>query len=154
MAGSNRFAFNLIIAVMALSVISYNCEGINDQRIDFFQDIIRQYRPSFLCLRETWLIDTNSSLLNRVSNGYSAFSVSGAHERDKILYGIPPSGVAVLVDTTTTVTNIKPITLAIKRACAVECNYNNMRIIIVSLYMSCDAQCNSICEEYLAVLMN
>ena len=30
--------------------------------------------------------------------------------------------------------------------------YNNMHIIVVSLYMSCDAQSNSICEEYLDVL--
>ena len=53
---------------------------------------------------------------------------------------------------TTTVKNIKPITLASKRVCAVECNFNNMRIIAVSLYMPCDAQSNSICEEYLDVL--
>ena len=147
----NRILLHLITAIIALSVISYNCEGINDQRIELFQDIIRQYRPSFLCLQKTWLLDTNSSLLNLVSNEYNAFSISGAHERDKILYGSSPGGVAVLVDTTI-VKNIKPITQASKRVCAVECNYNNMHIIVVSFYMPCDTQYNYICEEYLDVL--
>ena len=115
-----------------LSIISYNCEGINHQRKDFLQDVIKRYQPIFLCLQETWLLDSNSHVLNDVSSHYKPFSVSGVDEQDKILAGRVPGGVAVLVNTDV-ISKMKPIVLSSRRICAVECVHNGRNVVIASV---------------------
>ena len=74
MEGSQITLITSLVKIMGiLSIISYTFEGIDHQRKDFLQGIIKRYQPIFLCLQETWLLDSNSHVLNDVSSQYKPF---------------------------------------------------------------------------------
>lgn len=148
----DRFLVILPLLMMGVfSVISYNCEGINGQRIAYIQDIINQYNPLFLCLQETWLVDSNAAILDTISPQYKSYTVAGVDERSKILSGRVPGGVAVLIDTAR-VSNVKPIPLHSKRICALQCTNQGVDTIIASVYMPCDTQTSQISNEYIETI--
>ena len=54
--------FKLLTMMAGLSLSSYNCEGTGAQKIEYIQDVIKQYCPYLMCFQETWLIDSNHNV--------------------------------------------------------------------------------------------
>ena len=90
--------FKLLTMMAGLSLLSYNCEGTGAQKIEYIQDVIKQYCPSLMCFQETWLIDSNHNVLDHISNDYRSFSVFGVDHQSKILSGRAYGCVAILVN--------------------------------------------------------
>ena len=62
--------FKLLTRMAGLSLLSYNCEGTGAQKIEYIQDVIKQYFQSLMCFQETLLIDLNHNVLDHISNDY------------------------------------------------------------------------------------
>ena len=142
--------FKLLTMMAGLSLLSYNCEGTSAQKIEYIQDVIKQYCPSLMCFQETWLIDSNHNVLDHISNDYRSFSVSGVDHQSKILSGRAYGGVAILVDNA--FPEVKQIPSFSSRICAVECMVDNMKVLICSVYMPCYMQISCVSDEYIDTL--
>ena len=137
----------------SFSVLSYNCEGLSPQKIEFIQDNVNQMKPSLICLQETWLLENNSFILSQISPQYQAFCVSGVDQQSKILSGRAYGGTAVLVDSGT-IGSFKLVVSNSNRISAVECVADKAMKLVCSIYMPCDTQTSRVTETNIDTLNN
>ena len=53
----------------SLSVISYNCKGLNSS-VDYLRETTVNSDPLFVCLQETWHLASNASVFASISDNY------------------------------------------------------------------------------------
>ena len=134
------------------TICSLNCEGFN-RNSDYLNDVLTTHRPTFFCIKETWLLDEGSSKISCIHNDYVAFSKSGVDSRDKILHGRPPGGVSILYRKDMC-KNITQIPVNSRRMCAAKLTFSDDNgLAIVCVYMPCDSMSMSVVNpEYEDVL--
>ena len=78
-----------------LTLMSLNCEGFarNDC---YVKQLLNDDAPDFLCLQETWLLDGNLHVLDKMNNGYMSIAKSGVDNVRQVITGRPYGGVAIV----------------------------------------------------------
>lgn len=63
------------------SVCTLNCEGARRSQ-DFIAEYLTLNRPDILCLQETWLLESNLSLVNSIHPEYlSIYEIGGGFRK-------------------------------------------------------------------------
>ena len=133
-----------------LSVISYNCDGFKTSS-DYVKQLLNTYKPDFLFLQETWLLDNQINLLGDLNDNYLFSGVSGC-EPDKMLKGRPYGGVAILW-TNNIAQHIMPIHTHSKRITGCKYMCGNEIILFLTVYMPCDNQSITVInDEYVDLI--
>lgn len=148
-ANNNRSGSN---TVNLLNVCSYNCSGFRQGK-DFMHNLVERHVTDFLCVQETWLLDSNMHMLGSIHEKYDFHGVSGVNDKADIIQGRPYGGVAILWRNELS-SKVSVIVTQHPRLCAIKykCNANHS-LLIICLYMPCDnyrVTCES--DEYLNVL--
>ena len=78
-----------------MTLLSLNVEGFvrNDC---YVKHILLNESQDFLCLQETWLMDGNQHVLDKVNEDYISFAKSGVDNVNRIYTGRAHGGVAIL----------------------------------------------------------
>jgi len=104
----------------------------------FIQELINDYSPDILFLQETWLLQTETHILN-VFNDYNVFSISGVDQNSRILSGRKYGGVACLVKRSPLLQSAVQYNCHNNRMCSLIIPMSNGRKLqIVNVYLPCD----------------
>ena len=127
-----------------LNVITYNCNSLNDIRLDYLNRLLNNCKPTIVFLQETWLLESNLHRLGSVHDDYAYHGISSVNIRDDVLYGRPYGGVAILWNTKIISKHVKDFKLPVnnsKRVCAVITTLsNNAKCLFCSVYMPTDTR--------------
>ena len=59
-----------------LNVITYNCNSLNDIRLDYLNRLFNNCKPTIIFLQETWLLESNLHRLGSVHDDYAYHGIS------------------------------------------------------------------------------
>ena len=99
-----------------------------------------------VCLQETWLTKQELGGLNSLHNDFHGIGESTTDNRDKIIHGHPPGGVAILWNITIEHL-IKELRFNENWVVGIEINIGDRKIVIINVYTPCDSYANE--NEYL-----
>ena len=124
-----------------IRISSFNCEGFKYRNYDYIKNIFE--KCDILLLQETWLYNFQFNEYNKVLNRCNYHSVSAMDETNIGRIGRPYGGCAIIWHSKLELT-FTPITTNSTRICAVSVTSDNVKIIIISVYMPTDEDINFI----------
>ena len=124
-----------------IRISSFNCEGFKYRNYDYIKNIFE--KCDILLLQETWLYNFQFNEYNKVLNRCNYHSVSAMDETNIGRIGRPYGGCAIIWHSKLKLT-FTPITTNSTRICAVSVTSDNVKIIIISVYMPTDEDINFI----------
>jgi len=132
-----------------LSIISFNCKGHSDDRIDYINQLVAAY--DIILIQEHWYNDYDlPSLACRIRN-VQVFGSSGM-ETSELLIGRPYGGCAILLSDRLNYT-FTPISVSKRCYAGILELPNNVKVLIYNIYMPCDTNHDhNNNEEYACVL--
>lgn len=134
-----------------LTLMSLNVEGFvrNDC---YVKHILLNESPDFLCLQETWLMDGNLHVLDKVNDDYISVAKSGVDNVDRIYSGRPHGGVAILFRKRLC-NSVNAVKFESRRVCGFTVNMLSRIYLLICVYLPVDLQSNhAIDVEYEQVL--
>ncbi len=135
-----------------LTCIVYNCEYADHSRIDFIKSLYQQC--DFLLLQEHGLYRSQFDWFNSLRDNVSKHGVSVMNER-VLLKGRPRGGAAIIwKGSLNAIARVTQIDIEYQRICAVSIEYDNIKVLLICVYMPCDDNTpNQNIIEYKSVLM-
>ena len=132
-----------------LRISSYNSTGTAWDKQVLIQDFCDTHQPDLLLLQETWLLNSNMSVLNNIHRDYVGNGVSGTPD-DELLIGRPKGGVAILWKKTLSKLVEFHKVPDTDRACAVTITLGAVKTTCINLYLPVDSQSKTrITQEFL-----
>ena len=131
---------------MIIKLASYNCKGFKYRNYPYINKLFN--KCDIVLLQEHWLFQNEFCVINKIVPNAEYCFVSAMND-DVILNGRPYGGVGVLYRKKNNL-SIKPIISQSKRICAFQCHFAEVKFIIFSVYMPCNASGNL--EEFTDVL--
>ena len=131
----------------SMSFVSYNSKGFSENRQRFLLEMIDDY--DIILLQEHWLCDDQLGKLHSLHDSYSCHAVSGVDCSSDIISGRPFGGCAIFWKKSIkhNISIIKPNS---RRFIAISMTYHDTIILIINVYMPCDARQNV--DEYETIL--
>ena len=135
-----------------IDIVSLNVEGLR-RNDDYVKLLLRDRKPDFICLQETWLSDYDLAPIRGLCDeyGYCSTSKAGVDCSDCLTSGRVPGGVCILYKCTLDHA-IKVIVTDNRRLCAISVQLNASLLLLLNLYMPVDTQSNIIDPSYECVL--
>ena len=139
--------------IKGFSVCTLNCEGARRSQ-DFIAEYLSLNRPDILCLQETWLLDSNLSLVNSIHPDYLSIGKSGVDSSREILVGRPSGGVSIMYHKSIA-RHVKTVASDNRRVCGVLVTLvNNCTMLILCVYFPCDSYSMSSPSDDFVELIN
>ena len=139
-----------------INILSYNCNSASIHKRQYLKTLVKKYKPEFLCLQETWLLDHNmKSKLADIDDEYVSHGVSGVEIRKELLRGRPYGGCAILWQKAWS-HRIKQVQTLNRRLCAVTIRMDDgTHILLICAYMPNDnMHKNNVNEEFVDTCMD
>ena len=136
------------------SVCSFNVTGIKREPSQkYTYELLREHKIDILLLQETWLLESQSSILTNISADYAYTCRSGVDPKCDLIVGRPSGGVAILWHKSLSKC-VKPVEINDNRLCAIEVLSENQRkTLIMCCYLPCDSgRINDIGHDFLKCL--
>ena len=143
--GKNLIKFFMMEGNLRIS--SYNCAGFKHRNYNYINNLFNNC--DILLLQETWLYNFEFKVFNNVINNSNYHAVSAMDETEIGRVGRPYGGCAIVWRRQLAITST-PIITNSPRICAVELKSDNIKLIIMSIYMPTDNEVSYI--EYGDVL--
>jgi exonuclease III len=123
---------------------SYNCRGFNTGKTDFIKHILTTVDVLFL--QEHWLSDCQLSLLAGIDTNFLCTGVSG-FDSSVILPGRPYGGCAIFWRSDISF-NVSVVKTDSRRLCAIRLFNNDIKLLLVNVYMPYESDENSTLEFF------
>ena len=133
------FLFLFGIASKTLTICSYNVHGINNINWDYLNHLVKSH--NFDLLQEHWLHNSQAHLITDHLKDVHMLCVSGMPDPEFIT-GRPYGGCAILWNNTM-ICNVEPVSCQSNRLCAVKVELQDLSILLFTLYMPCDTECDA-----------
>ena len=130
---------------MALTLMSYNCNGFNVSKIQFINYLL--YQCDVLLLQETWLYSWQFNIFKQYFPKWAFINVCGIDE-SVLQHGRPYRGCTILYRSFSQVP--EKIWLKSKRICALKLKVYFGYLYIFNVYMPCDQ--HIFIDDYIDVL--
>ena len=123
-----------------MTLLSLNVEGFvrNDC---YVKHILLNESPDFLCLQETWLMDGNQHVLDKVNEDYISFAKSGVDNVNRIYTGRAHGGVAILFRKRLCNT-VNVVSFESRRVCGITVKMFSRIYLLINVYLPVDLQNN------------
>ena len=146
---------NQVVAPLELNmagnfkVLTFNCQGFKSRMYDYIVEIFN--KCDILILQETWLYNFEHNIFSHVLPHCQYLAVSAMDEAEIGRKGRPFGGCAVLWHKNLALT-ITSISTTSNRICAVNVKYEQIRFILITVYMPNDDNSDSSYSMYGDVL--
>ena len=128
-------------------IVTYNCHGFKEEKVKYMKSLLSCCDIMFL--QEHWLLSRSLGKLNSSFPDYNVYSKSGVDEAE-LLYGRSYGGCSIFINKNLTC-KTTPIDTLSRRLCCILLEYNDIKLLLISLYMPCDSYAR-IDEEFEYVL--
>ena len=125
---------------LTLRITSYNCQGFKPRSYDYLREIYQ--KTSILLLQEHWLHDFDTSIITTVLPGSACHALSSMNSAE-LRRGRGYGGTAVVWHTSLNA-KVTPVTTASSRLCAVLVESEDVRLLVMSVYMPVDEYINNV----------
>ena len=130
---------------MELVLSTFNCTGLNENRVAFLHEMLTSHCVDILLLQETWLLSSQLNKLSSIHPDFFSHGVSGMSDRSELIRGRPFGGVAILWHRSMAA-SVKPIKCKNNRLCAVLVTLDQRKMLLVNVYLPCDNYSQSVVE--------
>ena len=127
------------LASAKLSLISYNCQHVNNVRLPFIKMLFKQC--NFLFIQEHGLFKSKLSWFHSLGKDVGVHGMS-AMDEGKIIRGRPRGGVAIVWHGSLC-HRVTPVPWDSTRMCAVTVDVATEKLLLVCVYMPCDDGLNN-----------
>ena len=132
-----------------LKITTFNCQGFKERMYEYVKEIFLQ--SDILLLQETWLFNFEHKKFTNIIPNCQFYAISSMDEADIKRKGRPFGGCAILWKKNMTVA-ITPVNTTSPRICAVEVKSNQIKLLLITVYMPNDNDSNDINMLYGDVL--
>ena len=132
-----------------LKITTFNCQGFKERMYDYVKEIFKA--SDILLLQETWLYDFEHSNFANIIPNCQFYAISGMDSANVHRQGRPYGGCAVLWKKNIALA-INPINTTSPRICAVEIKSEQIKLILITVYMPNDNDLNNNIDLYGDVL--
>ena len=132
-----------------LKITTFNCQGFKERMYDYVKEIFKE--SDILLLQETWLYDFEHSNFANIIPNCQFYAISGMDSANVHRQGRPFGGCAVLWKKNLALA-INPINTTSPRICAVEIKSEQIKLILITVYMPNDNDLNNNIDLYGDVL--
>lgn len=133
----------------SLKIVSFNCSGFKFRNYDYLKDIFM--KCEILLIQETWLYNFQHEEIGKVLVDSEHHAVSAMDECDVSRVGRPYGGCAVVWRRGLAL-DFRPLTTTSRRLCAVVAQSDCAKLLLVSVYMPNDDNCDRSFEIFGDVL--
>ena len=136
----------------SLVLSTYNATGIKSNvKKQYINKCLLDNRTDILLLQETWLLDSQQTILSGINSKYLYTATSGVSSRNDVIRGRPAGGVAILWRHEIS-KYIKVVPTVNKRICCIKICLPQFEFLVVCCYMPCDTQTQKVDEELIDTL--
>ena len=132
-----------------LNITSFNCKGFKTRNYDYLNSIFS--KCDILLIQESWLYSFEIENVNKVLLDCSCFGVSAMNDNDICRQGRPHGGCLIIYKSNLALPIVQIQTIS-SRICAAKIVKDNTRLLLMSVYMPCDTNCNDTAQIYGEVL--
>lgn len=131
-----------------INIVSYNSTGLGQDKVVYIREFMQEHKPDFMLLQETWRISSTLHVLGNIHKEYLWHGVCGVDDKENLLCGRPPGGVAILwkKSLANIVTKVK-MAGNHRRICSVMVHLGNVKLLVMSVYMPNDNYKQTMVEE-------
>ena len=124
----------IFVSMLSLSFATYNSHGHGVGRWEYINKLSECH--DFILLQEHWLFDKQIDSITNFVDGVNVVGVSGMKDTD-LIYGRPYGGCAILWKKGIEY-KVSPISFQSRRVCAVLCDHDQLKMLVINVYMPCD----------------
>ena len=133
----------------SLKIVSFNCSGFKFRNYDYLKDIFK--KCDILLIQETWMYNFQHEEIGKVLDDSEQHAVSAMDDWDVSRVGRPHGGCAIVWRRGLAL-DFQPLTTTSKRLCAVVAQSQCAKLLLVSVYMPNDDNCDRSFEIFGDVL--
>ena len=122
-----------------LKITTFNCQGFKDRMYDYVNELFML--SDILLLQETWLYKFEHSNFNKIIPNCQFHAISSMDEAEIQRRGRPFGGCAILWKRNLKL-KITPVNSTSPRICAVEVNSEQIKVLLITVYMPNDNDLN------------